>query len=305
MRRLIYICSLILLFSGGLFAQQLPQFSQYLLNKYVINPASAGTENYFLGQTNYRNQWSGIRDAPRTHILSVNGPLQHKKMGIGGYIFTDITGPTRRSGINFSYSYHFQVNDDINISLAVNAGILNFSIDGTEILFESNGDELFSPTEEDGINPDAGFSFYVYAEDYFFGASAPQLIRNELDFKNSLQNPSGRLANHYFIMGGYTYELNSQIDLKPSFLMKYVKPTPIQYEFTLRGVYQDMAWLGFSYRKSDAIGILAGYVLNDKISFGYSYDITQSDLKNYSNGTHEVMLSIKFNRPSPKESDDL
>ena len=224
-------------------------------------------------------------------------------MGIGGYLFTDITGPTRRSGINLSYSYHFQIKSDITLSLGINAGILNYSVDGTEIIFENNSDEIFSPTEEDGINPDAGFSFYLYGKDFFFGASAPQLIRSKLDFENSLEDPAGRLSNHYFVMGGYTYELNDQIDLRPSFLLKYVNPTPLQYEVTLRGVYEKMAWLGVTYRRSDAIGILAGYILNDKLSFGYSYDITQSDLKNFSNGSHEVMLSIKFNRPNPNDSE--
>lgn len=72
-------------------AQQLPQYSQYILNRYVINPASAGSENYFVGQSNFRSQWEGIQDAPRTYILSVNGPLKNQKMGIGGYLFSDIT----------------------------------------------------------------------------------------------------------------------------------------------------------------------------------------------------------------------
>ena len=93
MKKLILSFSFFSFLSLSSIAQQLPQYSQYLLNKYVINPASAGTENYFLGQTNYRSQWDGIKDAPRTYILSVNGPL-NDVMGIGGYIFSDVTGST-------------------------------------------------------------------------------------------------------------------------------------------------------------------------------------------------------------------
>jgi len=288
---------------GALKAQQLPQFSQYILNKYVINPASAGSEDYFLGQTNYRNQWNGINDAPRTYILSVNGPLNHEKMGIGGYLFSDVTGPTRRGGFSLSYSYHFQLNQDLKLSLSVNGGVVSYTIDGTEITFEEEGDELFSQSEEQNLYPDAGFSFYLYGPNYFFGGSAPQLLQNELDFDNSIRNPSGRLVNHYFLMGGYTHELNGIFELEPSFLLKYVDPAPLQYEFTLRGIYDKTAWLGVSYRRTDAIGILAGYVLQENISFGYSYDITRSDLKNYSNGTHEIMLSIKFNRRENQEEE--
>ena len=117
-------------------AQQLPQYSQYILNKYVINPASAGSENYFTGQTNYRSQWEGIKDAPRTYILSVNGPLSKQNMGIGGYMFTDITGPTRKSGFSLSYSYHIKLSPSIKLSLSVNAGILQYGVDGSEITLD-------------------------------------------------------------------------------------------------------------------------------------------------------------------------
>ncbi|MEQ8907919.1 MAG: type IX secretion system membrane protein PorP/SprF [Vicingaceae bacterium] len=288
---------LILLFGLGqlLFAQQLPQYSQYLLNRYVINPASAGVENHFIGQTNYRSQWEGVQDAPRTYIMSVNGPLKHEKMGIGGYIFTDITGPTRRNGISFSYSYHLQLNNEINLSMAINGGLLQYSIDGSEITFENEADQLRTTLQERNLFPDAGFSFYLYADNYYFGASAPQLIQNELDFEGSLADPAGRLVNHYFITGGYAYALNNNFDLEPNLMLKYVKPLPLQYELTLRGIYQKKTWLGFSYRQNDAFVLMAGYTLQGNLSLGYSYDIIQSDIQNYSSGTHEIMLSIKFN----------
>lgn len=294
-----FIC---LIVSSEIKAQQLPQYTQYILNKYVINPASAGTEDYFLGQSNYRSQWEGVRDAPKTYILSVNGPIQHQKMGIGGYIFSDVTGPTRRNGMSLSYSYHFQLDDEIRLSFALNAGILNYTVDGTQISFDQDNDQVASANQENTLYPDAGFSFYLYGKNYFFGASAPQLLRNELNFENAISNPSGRLVNHYFIMGGYTYSINDQFEVEPSFLLKYLKPTPLSYEFTLRGIYEKKYWLGVSYRRADAIGILAGYVLQDNISFGYSYDITNSELQNYSTGSHEIMLSFRFNSTGSRKT---
>jgi type IX secretion system PorP/SprF family membrane protein len=297
---------LLLSLVSGLFAfsQQLPQYSQYLLNRYVINPASAGSENYFVGQTNFRSQWSGIRDAPRTYILSANGPIR-EEMGLGGYLFVDATGPTRRNGFSLSYAYHLNLNSDIRLSMALNAGILQYSIDGSEIIFEDASDELFINSRQVNTYPDAGFSFYLYADNYFFGASAPQLIRNELDFDNTVRDPGGRLSTHFFVMGGYKHEINSDFAVEPSFLLKYVKPVPMQYEFSVRGMYQDLAWLGFSYRKSDAIVLLTGINILDNITLAYAYDIIQSDIRSYSTGSHEIMLSVKFNnRPSSSVSDD-
>jgi len=277
------------------YAQQLPQYSQYILNRYVINPASAGSENYFVGQTNYRNQWAGIKDAPSTYILSVNGPIS-SNMGIGGYLFSDVTGPTRRNGFNFSYSYILQLNSELRLSMALNAGLLQYTVDGTEITFADESDNVISSAREDNLFPDAGFSLYLFGPNYFFGASAPQLIRNQLDFERSIQDPTGRLTNHYFITGGYTYEINDLFEVEPSLLLKYVSPVPLQYEFSVRGIYDNMAWLGLSYRKTDAIVLLAGYTLQDNISVGYSYDLIQSEIGNYSGGSHEIMLSVRFNR---------
>ena len=290
------LSGILLLASIVLWSQQLPQYSQYILNKYAINPAYAGSENHFVGQTNYRSQWEGIKDAPRTYILGVNGPIANQKMGIGGYMFADITGPTRRNGVSFSYSYHVKLSETFKLSFAINAGLLQYTVDGTEIVFENVSDQVFSTAQEDNLFPDAGFSFYLYTPKFFFGASAPQLIQNELDFKRSLRDPTGRLISHYFITGGYMYDLNSNFQLEPSFLLKYVEPLPLLYEFTLRGIYKESVWAGASYRRSDAIGILVGFTLQENLSFGYSYDIIQSDIRNYSTGTHEIMLSVKFNK---------
>jgi len=301
MKKILFSGLLLLAFTC-VWSQQLPQYSQYILNKYVINPASAGSENYFVGQTNYRSQWEGIKDAPRTYILGVNGPIANQKMGIGGYMFADVTGPTQRNGVSFSYAYHLNLTSNLKLSMAINAGILQYTVDGTEIIFENSNDDVFSSAKEDNVLPDAGFSFYLYAPNYFFGASAPQLIQNQLDFKKSVRDPSGRLTNHYFITGGYTYDLNSAFQIEPSFLLKYVDPIPLQYEFTLRGLYRESYWVGASYRKSDAIGILVGFTLQSNLSFGYSYDIIQSDIQNYSTGTHEIVLSIKFNNKGTTSS---
>lgn len=281
-------------------AQQLPQYSQYLLNKYVINPASAGSENYFVGQSNYRVQWEGIQDAPSTYILSANGPIANGKMGIGGYVFSDVTGPTRRNGINFSYAYHVKFTDQLKLSMAINAGILSYGIDGTEISFSDQNDNVLSQQPENNVFPDAGFSFYLYSPRFYFGASAPQLIQNQLDFDGSIKDPSGRLVNHYFAIAGYTFDLNNDFQLEPNALLKYVKPTPAQYELTLRSIYKETVWLGASYREADAVVLIGGFTFQDNISFGYSYDIIQSNIANYSTGSHEIMLSIRFNNKSTR-----
>lgn len=276
-------------------AQQLPQYSQYILNKYVINPASAGTENYFTGQINYRSQWEGVQDAPRTYMLSVNGPIASQNMGIGGYIFNDIVGPTRRSGISLSYAYHVKLSSTLKLSLSVNAGILQYGIDGSEITFD-RPDNVGSAFIENNLLPDAGASFYLHHKKFFLGGSAPQLIRSEINFEESVEEQTGTLSNHFFLMGGYQANIGENFKIEPSFLLKYIEPIPVQYEVTLRGLYKDNYWLGVGYRQDAAFNLLIGITLQESLSLGYSYDFIQSDVANYSTGSHEIMLSVRFNK---------
>jgi type IX secretion system PorP/SprF family membrane protein len=274
-------------------AQQLPQFTQYQLNDYIINPAVAGSRPYFEAKSNNRYQWEGIQDAPRTFTLGVNGPLKNQNMGVGGYIFVDVTGPTKRTGLSLSYSYHVNLTDDIRLSLAANGGITQFSLDGAEITLEDQTDDAFINNLQNELKPDAGFSFYLYGKNFYFGGSAPSLIQRNLEFED-VRGTSGRIVNHYYLMAGYTYEINNNFKLDPSAIVRFVDPI-VQFEATLRATYLDQFSAGISYRQEDAIAMLLGFTLNNTITFGYSYDFIQSDIMNYSTGSHEFMVGIRFN----------
>lgn len=275
-------------------AQQLPQYSQYLLNDYVINPAVAGSKPFFIGKANYRYQWEGITDAPRTYILSVNGPTPNNKVGLGGYIFTDHVGPTRRTGGYFSYTYHLKVTENTKLGLGLSAGLLQFMIDGSKITLKDQGDNIITGGVQSALIPDAGFGFHYYSDKWFLGASAPQLFRNRIKFFESGINPTGRLSNHFFFMGGYKFDLADDIQIEPTAMVKVVSPVPVQYELNVRGIYAEKIWLGVGYRYMDAITGMIGYTFAENISVGYSYDYTLTNIRNYSTGTHELMISLRF-----------
>lgn len=293
--RFVIVLSALGMFSLAARAQQLPQFSQYLINDYVLNPAIGGSRSYFEAKTNHRYQWISeiIKDAPRTYIFSVNGPI-YKRMGAGGYVFTDITGPTRRAGGQLSYAYHFNISDQIKLSLGASLGVLQFAIDGAKITAKEVGDIAISSGVQSVTVADAAAGFYLYSDKWFFSASAPQLFRNNVQFFSEYKNNLSRLVNHYFVMGGYRYDLNETFSITPSFLVKYVSPVPVQIEPTLRMTYKEQVWIAGSYRTNDAITATVGYIFQQNITFGYSYDMSMTNLKNYSSGTHEVMLGIRF-----------
>ena len=306
-----YIVGLLFVVVAGVLnvsqAQQLPQYSQYLINDYVMNPGITGNKDYFEAKTNHRFQWVGLTDAPRTFILSMHGPIKAENMGVGGYLFTDITGPTSRVGAYGSYAYHIDLNGDgMKLSAGLFGGIMQYSIDGSKITLEDQMDPLSSAGIESITIPDAGFGVYWYNDKFFLGASVPQLLQNELRLNESA-DPIGRLTSHVFVMGGYKFEVGSDFEIEPSFLMKYVKPTPVQFDISAKAIYQQKFWIGGSYRTDDAMSVLIGYTMQEKLFFGYSYDVTTTDLKNYSSGTHEVMLGIRFatKKELPKEEPEM
>jgi len=303
MKKILNTLFLILIVSA-LKAQQMPHYSQYLLNDYVINPAVAGSRGMFEARTNHRNQWVGITDAPRTFILSVNGPTESGKVGLGGSVFNDIVGPTRRTGFNFSYAYHFNLTSKVKMSLALSAGLLQFAIDGSRIRLRDPGDELFATSIQSTLVPDFGFGFYIYDENFFVGGSAPQLTQNKLKFFDNI-NGEAKLEDHYFISAGYKFKINDDFAVQPYFLAKYVSPVPLQADISARVIYADRIWLGATFRTQDAFSALLGFKPTDNLVIGYSYDYTISGLRRYSTGTHEIMLGINFIKNDKSKSNPI
>ena len=300
MKKILIIISL--LFCGNsLFSQQLPHFSQYFLNDFLINPAVAGSRGYFEGVSTHRYQWEGITDAPRTYTLSVNGPTKNRKMGLGGYIFTDIVGPTRRTGANLSYAYHIKINDKLKVSLGVNAGILQFMIDGSKITLRDQDDAIISSGVQSQLIPDAGFGLYVYHQKYYFGFSAPQLLNTKVDLTEVGQGTEGTLPSHFFATAGYKFQVTDNFIVEPIAFLKYVSPVPLQIEGTLKVTYKEKVWISGTYRDRDAITASLGFFLNNSFTVAYAHDFTTTNLRNYSEGSHELMIGARFYRRKNKE----
>lgn len=289
MRNLILFCLVVLVMQAN--GQQLPQLTQYQFNDYVFNPAIAGSRQFFELRSGHRYQWVGIQDAPRTFTFSGTTPVG-QKMGVGGYLFTDIVGPTRRTGFQLSYAYHLRLTEDIKLSLAVSAGLLQFLIDGSKINFHDPGDPVLDDQLRGDLLPDAKFGFYLYGERFWFGATAPQLLQNKVYFLDEGRETLSRMEDHYYAMGGYRLPLGEDWKLEPSFLVKYTSPVPAKIDLNATIRYKDTFWLGAGYRTNDAYCAMVGYWLKKTFQFGYSYDIITSNLRNYSTGTHEVMLAI-------------
>jgi type IX secretion system PorP/SprF family membrane protein len=295
MKKLAYI---ILIFSvlGGssLFGQQLPQFTQYMFNDFVVNPAIAGVHDFYQIRTNHRFQWVGLVDPPLTNSIAFYGPHAKYDMGYGGYIYNDVTGPTSRTGVTGSYGYNIEVMPGIRLSMGLSASIMQYRVDGTQLNPRDVTDEVIQHIVSTSYMPDVGLGLYLYADDFYAGLSVAQLLNNKVEI---FENKDGlnRLKTHFFLTGGYKYEIDKDWILEPSVIIKGTAPKEIGFDLTAKVEWQKMVWGAVSYRYHEAIAIILGYSYEETLFFGYSYDIGITDLRKYNTGTHELMIGYRFN----------
>ena len=295
-----YILGLVLLATSIVsLGQQTPQYTQYMFNDFIINPAIAGTHDYYQIRTTNRFQWVGLKDAPITNTLSVYGPHKSQPMGWGGYVLSDNTGPTGKIGLYGAYGYHINIQRDMQLSFGLSIGFTQYKVDTKKITFEEE-EVAFDKNKYTFMKPDAIAGVYLYASRYFAGISVDQLFNSKLKiFKEDTAITSSvfnRLKSHFTMVGGYKFNLNRDFDMEPTILLRATGKTIPQAEVTAKAIYQKMVWLAITFRTSDAVSILAGYNHKDKIYIGYSYDITYSKIRIKSGGTHEIMIGARFNK---------
>lgn len=286
-------------------AQQLPQLSQYMINDFAVNPAIAGMNDYYQIKTSVRNQWVGIDDAPKTTLLSIYGK-NSDNVGLGGSVFNDQVGPTSRAGASITYAYHFPISPFMKMSLSLSGGFTQFKIDkqGWNVLHTD--DPLMDGDILVDLVPDATFGMNIYSDDWYLGCAIPQLLNSKLaliddDFANNVSfDLDGSLTRHIYIMGLYNLEVSHYWDLEPSVLFKAVSSAPSQVDIGLKTIYNDKFWMGMDYRSNGDIAALLGLYIQDKYLIGYSYDIPNSDISQYTSGSHEFMFGITF-RPSTEK----
>ncbi len=287
-------------------AQQLPQYTQYMLNDFVMNPAIAGKNKDFWDcKSNNRYQWIGITDAPRTYILSMHGPFQGLNMGIGGNLYTDIVGPTRRVGFQLAYSYHVKLNNTYKLNLGLSGGFLQYSLDGSKITFKEGYDPVTPMMYRSYMTPDFGTGLYLHSEKLYVGVSVPQLFQSEIRFRDVVNTGISRLKPHVYALAGYKYKFAGDFMVEPTVLVKFVNPAPVKIDAGVRLSYQNKVWIGANYRTNDAITGLIGYLYNNWLMIGYSYDYTTTSLQRYTTGTHELMLGLRFSKPQSTYKDDI
>ena len=296
MKKIILIFSAVVLCTLNVSAQQDPMVSQYMFNGLYLNPAYAGSHDYWSSTLSYRNQWVGMDGAPETAIAAVDGRIADKNMGLGLILLHDKIGVTRQNTAIINYSYQIKTGAKSKLALGINAGVSQFSAKLTDLTVW-DPDKVFQNDLTSQLLPRFGVGVYHYGKNHYVGLSIPTLFayQKDMNFNFDLSR-SSFLRRHYLLTAGYVFETSKDIKIKPSILMKYVQNAPLQADFNLSTVYKDMYWIGVSYRTNDALAIILEYQTNSYFRIGYAYDVTLSKLRNYSSGSHEIMIGIDFGK---------
>jgi len=298
-------------------AQQLPLFSQYMFNTFLINPAAAGLDGYTAINVTAREQWLGLKESPKTHILSgqtrldgnnfivkMLNPHPNEKsapsgrVGLGATFYNDRLGLIDRTGFQFTYAYHLPL-EDAELSFGLTASLYQYSMNRSKIVLSDNDDQLLDNTDLSLIIPDFSFGAIYTNKDYYAGLAIMQLTQSSLQMGNSGSTNDYRMYRQYNIHGGYRISLNRDLMLQPTALIKISKMLKPQMDLGAKLFYRSDYWGGLSFRTGSAFIIMLG-VSVDNYSFGYAFDYDFSSIRAHSFGSHEIMISVKFGQKAGK-----
>jgi type IX secretion system PorP/SprF family membrane protein len=273
--------------------QQLPLFSQFLMDPYYINPAVAGSKDYSPIILSVHKQWLGIQESPSTQIISGHTMLDNNMVGLGGIIFNDNFGPTSQTGVMVTYAYHLYINRLNRLSFGLTAMGSQYKMDERFFTLTNPDDEAITYQIEKTFIPDANFGAYLYGPKYSVGISVANLFQSKLKINQNLKE--NRMVRHYDLFGSYRFEFENtpQVDIEPSILIKTIAAVGPQYDIKLKFYYNDDYWAAFSIRPKDAFIFAIGMKINNYY-FGYAYDFTFSDLSGYTIGSQEIIFGINI-----------
>jgi type IX secretion system PorP/SprF family membrane protein len=292
MRKTVLLCLLIFGLLPQLKAQQNAQFTQYMYNTITINPAYAGSRGVLSIIGVHRNQWAGLDGAPTTQTLSINTPLRDDRIGLGLSFVSDKVGYERTNYLYADFSYSIKLNEKLTASFGLKAGASYFDLD--DILLEDpavSKDPYFAQRLK-SWTPNIGSGIYIHSDQWFLGFSAPKMLNNDNNKAEEFQTLE---QLHYYLIGGYVFDIANNVKFKPTALAKFTKGSPVSADFTATFLFYDKLWLGGAWRVKDAVGAIADFQVSKQFRVGYAYEYPISDINLFSKATHELLLLFEFN----------
>jgi type IX secretion system PorP/SprF family membrane protein len=294
----------VLILSGSLMtkgiAQQKAQFSQYMFNGLVINPAYAGAEEALSLTFINRNQWIGIENAPTTQSFSAHTLFKQKHFGLGAMVINDKIGIHKNLSALTSYAYHLKTGEGSSFSMGLQAGLHNMRSDYASLIRSGSNDPKLNNTWIAKTFFDFGMGFYFRSPRLHVGLSAPELVPKKISINDTIQINLNKTS--FFLYLRYRIPLSETIAAEPSVLVKYLSDVPTSFDLNMNMIFRNVLTLGLSYRRSESIDFLMKAQITAQLQLGYTYDHPIGFFSKLSSGSHEFMVHYLFRYAQTKVS---
>ena len=301
MKKLFLVTLSVIAFTVELHAQQDPHYTQYMYNMSVMNPAYAGSkENLSLGLL-YRKQWVEIEDAPTTATFFGHAPVG-KNVGMGLSVISDKIGPVEENNIYADFSYTLNLGGEHKLAFGLKTGLTLHKVGLYDEVYPTLPDEFDPAFSENTSNSyfNIGSGLFYYTNKYYLGFSIPNLMKSKhLDFNG---REFGSEVSHYFVTGGYVFDINDNVKFKPFFMMKSAFEAPTSLDLSANFLFNEKFEIGGTCRLEDSLGAMVNYAITPNIKLGYAYDHIVSDLNVTTPSSHEIILLFDLNFPKKVSS---
>ncbi|HEX5170220.1 MAG TPA: type IX secretion system membrane protein PorP/SprF [Cyclobacteriaceae bacterium] len=289
--QLLLAIGFILIFAPLCRGQQKVQFTQYMFNGLVINPAYAGAEEALSLTFIQRNQWNKVENAPTTQTFSAHTLVKKKKLGLGLTLVNDKIGVHKNLSVLTNYAYHIQTGSSSYLSMGIQAGFHNAKSDYASLTGATNDPKIYNMNISSTFF-DFGAGIYFRSAKFQAGLSAPELLPNKVSLSDSVSVQLNR--TNLFLFSKYNITLTENLNFEPSVLLKYIPDLPFSFDVNVNLVYRNVINFGLSYRKNESVDFLFKAQVTPQLQFGYAYDHTIGDVARLSNASHELMVHYLF-----------
>lgn len=283
----------LLLSSFSANAQQDSQYTQYMYNTVVLNPAYAGSREVLSITGLYRTQWVGLEGAPKTMTFAVNSPVSDE-VGLGVSVINNKIGPSTESSFSADMSYNVRLNYDYRLFFGLKASADVLNIDYTKLTQYDVNDPRYQYNNNNEFSPNIGAGLYLKSENTYVGISVPRLLEKKQYNADKQSEVERRM--HYYLMAGHVFDLSYDVRFKPAILTDFVSGNPLQVNVSANFLFYEKLTLGVSYRWDAAVSALAGFQITPGLFAGYAYDADTTNLGNYNSGSHEIFLRFELSK---------
>jgi len=296
----------IVLSSLGLFGisdaygQQDPQYTQYMYNHSIINPAYAGTLEGLNIFGHYRTQWVGLEGAPKTATLSLTTPLGESGLGLGVNFVNDHLGVMDDNTLSIDLSYSVDLNYEYKLSFGLNGSFSLLDVTYSKLHIYNPSDPISQNDIKNEFSGNVGAGLFLYSDRSYIGFSAPGIL-NRYRYNDHAASAM-KERTHFYLTGGYVFDLSRDWKFKPAALVKAVSGAPVQVDISANFLYAEKFTIGAAYRWDAAVSGLLGFQVTDNLMLGYSYDADTMKLANYNSGSHELFLRFTLTKNNKRLS---